>query len=156
MSEPSSQDGAVDVLRAPLAIEFPFARTTGPVIGAFFTGLAQHKVVGIKDARGNVVCPPVEYDPETASPLTELVEVGSEGVVESWSWVANPIDGQPFDRPFAWALVRLDGADTTLLHALDVAEPSAVAVGNRVRIRWADEPGDGIAAIACFEPIANG
>ena len=31
--------------------------------------------------------------------------------------------GQPFDRPFAFALVTLDGADAPLLHALDVASP---------------------------------
>ena len=39
----------------------------------------------------------------------------------------EPVAGQPFDRPFAFALVTLDGADAPFLHALDVASPDEVA-----------------------------
>ena len=46
----------------------------------------------------------------------------------------------------------LDGADTSMLHALDVADPSAVSTGMRVRIRFADERVGEIRDIACFEP----
>uniref|UniRef100_UPI00352559D4 OB-fold domain-containing protein n=1 Tax=Streptomyces sanglieri TaxID=193460 RepID=UPI00352559D4 len=54
--------------------------------------------------------------------------------------------------PFAWVLVRLDGADTALLHALDAPGPEAVHTGMRVRIRWAAERTGAITDIACFEP----
>ncbi len=126
-----------EVLRAPLVIEYPFRRTTGPVIGAFFTAVREGRLLGIKAADGSVICPPQEYDPVTAEPLTELVLVGDTGTVESWTWVTEPREGQPFDQPFAWALVRLDGADTPMLHALDVASPDDVSVGQRVRVVWA-------------------
>ena len=128
-----------EVLRAPLVIEYPFRRTTGPVIGAFFTAVREARLLGIKAADGSVMCPPQEYDPVTAEPLTELVPVGDTGTVESWTWVVEPREGQPFDRPFAWALVRLDGADTPMLHALVVASPAEVSVGQRVRVVWAEE-----------------
>ena len=128
-----------EVLRAPLVIEYPFRRTTGPVIGAFFTAVREGRLLGIKAADGSVICPPQEYDPVTAEALTELVPVGDTGTVESWTWVNEPREGQPFDRPFAWALVRLDGADTPMLHALDVASPDDVSVGQRVRVVWAEE-----------------
>ena len=75
----------------------------------------------------------------TAEPLTELVPVGDTGTVESWTWVTSPREGQTFDRPFAWVLVRLDGADTPMMHALDVAGPNDVSVGQRVRVVWAEE-----------------
>jgi uncharacterized OB-fold protein len=75
--------------------------------------------------------------------------------VVTWSWVSEPVAGQPFDRPFAWALVRLDGADTPLLHALDVASPAEVETGMRVAIRWADERVGAITDIACFETLAG-
>ena len=130
---------ADEVLRAPLVIEYPFRRTTGPVIGAFFTAVREGRLLGIKAADGSVICPPQEYDPVTAEPLTELVPVGDTGTVESWTWVTEPDDGQPFDRPFAWVLVRLDGADTPMVHALDVAGPNEVSVGQRVRVVWAGE-----------------
>ncbi|NLH65190.1 MAG: OB-fold domain-containing protein, partial [Candidatus Microthrix parvicella] len=59
--------------------------------------------------------------------------------VVTWTWVNEAREGQPFDRPFAWALVRLDGADTPMLHALDVASPDDMSVGQRVRVVWAED-----------------
>ncbi len=78
--------------------------------------------------------------------------LGSGGVVTTWSWEPVPRQGQPLDRPFAWALVQLDGADTGLLHAVDAGSPEAMSTGMRVRIRWADERSGAIGDIACFEP----
>jgi uncharacterized protein len=143
------------VLSAPLVVEYPFTRTVGPVQSAFFTGLREGVVVGVRTSDGGVMCPPMEYDPHTSEPLTELVEVGSAGEVTSWAWVAKPRSGQPFDRPFAYALVKLDGADTGMLHAVDVDSPDAMSTGMRVQIRWADEREGHIADIACFEPEAG-
>jgi len=141
------------VLEAPHVMEFPYTRSTGPVVGAFLTGLRDRQVLGARDSAGRVVVPPPEYDAGTAEAVSagDLVPVASEGVVTSWSWNPTPRTGQPFDRPFAWALVRLDGADTALLHALD-APRDAVRTGMRVRIRWAQETTGGVHDIACFEP----
>ena len=66
--------------------------------------------------------------------------------------VPEPVKAQPLDRPFAFALVTLDGADAPLLHALDVASPDDVRTGMRVRVRWAAERTGAITDIACFEP----
>lgn len=141
-----------DVLRAPLVLEYPFRRTTGPVIGAFLTGLREGRIIGIEDEQGKVLVPPVEYDPASGAPLTKLVPVASEGQVVTWSWNEQVREGQPFDRPFAWALVQLDGADTTMLHAVDAPE-DAMAAGLRVRVRFAEERDGSLADIECFEPV---
>jgi uncharacterized OB-fold protein len=140
-----------DLLHAPLVIEYGFMRTTGPVIGAFLTALREQRVLGIRGADGRVVCPPVEYDPSTGAPLTEMVEVGTEGTITSWSWVSQLREGQPLDRPHALAMIQLDGADTAMLHVVDASGPDAVSTGARVRIRWADEREGQITDIACFE-----
>ena len=140
-----------DLLHAPLVIEYGFMRTSGPVIGAFLTALRDQRVLGIRGADGRVVCPPVEYDPTTGEPLTEMVEVGTEGTITSWSWVASPREGQALATPHALALIQLDGADTAMLHAVDAPGPGAVATGGRVRIRWVAEPEGMITDIACFE-----
>ena len=142
---------STEVLSAPLVIEYPFLRTTGPVIGAFLTGLREQRVLAIRDTAGRVVCPPVEYDPESGAPLTEMVEVGTEGEITSWSWVSAIRDGQPLQKPHALAMIKLDGADTSVLHVVDAAAPGDVTTGARVRIRWADEPEGLITDIACFE-----
>ena len=47
------------------------------------------------------------------------MEVGPEGVVTSWTWVDTPNPNHPLDRPFAFALIQLDGADTAMVHVVD-------------------------------------
>ncbi|MGW0732039.1 Zn-ribbon domain-containing OB-fold protein [Streptomyces sp. NPDC002851] len=141
-----------EVLKAPLVVEFPFTRSLGPVQSAFLTGLRERVVLGVRTGDGKVLVPPVEYDPETAEEIRELVEVGATGTVTTWAWNHEPRRGQPLDTPFAWVLVQLDGADTALLHALDAPGPEAVHTGMRVRIRWAAERSGAITDIACFEP----
>lgn len=141
-----------EVLSAPLIIEYPFTRTTGPVIGAFLTGLREQVLVGIKATDGQVLCPPVEYDPTTGEDLTEIVEVGPAGTVVSWAWVSSPHEKHPVDEPFAWAQITLDGADTPLLHVVAVDGPDAIRAGLRVVPRWADEREGHINDIACFVP----
>lgn len=145
--------GAIaDVLAAELRMTFDYTRSVGPTVGRFLTGLREGRIVGVRGSDGRVLVPPAEYDPVTAAPLTEFVEVADVGTVRTWTWVRDPLPGQPFDRPFAWALIQLDGADTTLLHAVDVAAPEDIHTGLRVRVRWAAERTGGIHDIACFEP----
>ncbi|MBD0708720.1 MULTISPECIES: Zn-ribbon domain-containing OB-fold protein [unclassified Streptomyces] len=139
-------------LSAPLVVEFPFTRSLGPVQSAFLTGLRERTVLGIRTSTGEVLVPPVEYDPATAEELRDLVEVAPTGTVTTWAWNPAPRPGQPLATPFAWVLVRLDGADTALLHVLDAPGPETVRTGTRVRIRWAAARTGAITDIACFEP----
>ncbi len=141
-----------DVLSAPLVVEFPFTRSLGPVQSAFLTGLRERTVLGVRADDGTVLVPPVEYDPVTANELGDLIEVAPTGTVTTWAWNPSPRRDQPLDAPFAWVLVRLDGAGTALLHVLDAPGPDAVRTGMRVRIRWAATRTGAITDIACFEP----
>jgi len=140
-------------LSAPLEVGFDYTRSLGPVLGRFMTGLAERRIEGVQSSDGQVHVPPAEYDPKTAEPLTEFVPVGDEGTVVSWSWVAQPLESQPLDRPFAWALIKLDGADTSMLHAVDAGRPDQIHTGLRVRVRWADERVGHIRDIAYFVPV---
>ena len=142
-------------LQAPVTVAFDYTRSTGPVLGRFFSGLRDGVVVGGRTSSGQVLVPPPEYDPDTHAETTDFVEVAPAGTVTAWSWCPEPVAGQPLDRPFAWAQVRLDGADGTLLHALDVPSPDDVETGMRVQVRWADERTGTITDIACFEPAAE-
>ena len=140
-------------LKAPIEVSFDYTRSTGPVVGHFLTGLRDGYVAGGRTSEGVVRVPPAEFDPITHAPTADFVEVGPEGTVVTWTWVPEPVRAQPLDRPFAWALVRLDGADTPFMHAVDVASADAIHTGMRVRIRWAAERVGAITDIACFEPI---
>lgn len=143
---------APGALTAPHVLEYPYTRSVGPVIGRFFAALAEHRILGIRGDDGRVLVPPHEYDPVTGGTLGEFVEVGTSGEVVTWAWVTNPRPKDPLDRPFAWALIRLDGADTALLHAVDAGSYADVRTGMRVRARWRPEPQGDIHDIECFEP----
>ena len=140
-----------EVLSALHVLEYPYKRSVGPVIGRFLTGLIERRIEGIKSASGKVMVPPAEYDPETGAPLSEFVEVGDAGVVTTWAWVAEPRQYNPVQEPFAWALIRLDGADTALLHAV-CTSASRMQTGMRVKARWRPERTGFITDIECFEP----
>lgn len=141
-----------EVLRAEFDLEFTYTRSTGPVVGHFLTELRERRVVGIRSPSCGVICPPLEYDPKTAESLSEFVPVADTGVVKTWSWVHTPRAKHPLQKPFAWALVQLDGADTPMLHAVAADGESAMKTGMRVKIRWTEEPRGHISDIACFEP----
>jgi uncharacterized OB-fold protein len=142
-------------LSAPLEIGFDYTRSLGPTLSRFMSGLARRRILGSRGADGRVYAPPFEYDPVTLAPPDELVPVGPEGEVTSWSWMPEPIEGQPLEHPFAWALIRLDGADTAMLHAVDAGSPDAVRTGMRVRARWADETIGHIRDIVCFDLVSE-
>ena len=141
---------------APHVIEYAYRRSVGPVLGRFFTALREGRIEGARTASGRVLVPPQEYDPETGEAVGDFVPVGTSGVVTTWCWVRTPRAKAPLQRPFAWALVRLDGADTALLHAVDTGDESRMRTGMRVRARWRDERQGEIHDIACFEPETGG
>jgi uncharacterized OB-fold protein len=137
-------------LSAPLKLSFDYTRSVGSVLGEFFTALRGRRVVGVRGSDGRVHVPPAEFDPVTYAPLSEIVPVASVGTVVSWTWQPEPLEGQPLDRPFAWALVKLDGADTPLLHAVDAGSSAEMSTGARVHVHWAAEPVGAITDIAYF------
>jgi len=136
----------MDVLSAPYVLEYTYQRSTGPVVGRFLTGLREKRIEGVRAIDGRVLVPPREYD-EDGEATGDFVEVGQEGVVVTWARVEAPKRFHPLQTPFAWALIRLDGADTALLHAVD----GTVKTGDRVRARWKDERIGSIRDIECFE-----
>jgi uncharacterized OB-fold protein len=137
-------------LEAPVTVAFDYTRSVGPVLGRFFTGLRERRFVGARLADGRVVVPPPEFDPISHQAPADFVEVADHGVVTSWTWVSEPVAAQPLDRPFAFALITLDGATTPMLHAIDAPRES-VRTGMRVQARWSDEPTGSITDVV-FEP----
>lgn len=141
-------------LTAPHKLTYTYKRSLGPVLSRFFTALREKQILGVRRADGSVMVPPKEYDPDTSEALGELVPVADSGVVTSWAWVREPRTQQPLGKPFAYALIRLDGADTKLLHVVDAGKESAMKTGMRVRARWVEQPVGAITDIQAFVPVA--
>ncbi|MFV0493676.1 Zn-ribbon domain-containing OB-fold protein [Mycobacterium sp.] len=149
-SGPTQIDHPDSPLCAPLTLSFDYTRSVGPTLGEFFTALRNRRVLGVRGSDGRVHVPPAEYDPVTYEPLSEMVPVSGVGTVVSWTWQPEPLIGQPLDRPFAWALIKLDGADTPLIHAVDAGSADAIETGSRVHVHWAGETVGAITDIAYF------
>jgi uncharacterized OB-fold protein len=137
---------------APHSIEYAYRRSVGPILSRFFTGLRDRHIYGTRTADGRVLVPAAEYDPDTGDAVDEIVEVGPAGVVTSWSWISSPLTEHPLDHPFAFALIRLDGATTSMLHAVDTGDEASMRTGMRVTPRWRAETQGEILDIQCFEP----
>jgi len=148
-------DDQVEALRGEHVLQYPYRRATGPILGCFFTEIRDHgRFLGVKTESGKVLCPPADVDPDSLEDLSadDLVEVGPAGRVTSWTWLREPRPGNPLDRPFAWALIRLDGADSALLHAVDAGSEAAMRTGMRVVPRFRDERVGDICDVVCFVP----
>ena len=135
------------------SITFPYKRSLGPVIGAFMNALTERRILGIRSG-DRVIVPPLEWDPHTGAELSvdDLVEVGPNGMIESWTWVPDPSEQHPLDHPFAFALVTPDGADTAMVHAVDAGSIDRMSTGMRVQPRWRAEAHNMIDDLACWEP----
>lgn len=135
---------AVEPTVAPLnqkqTMEFPYKHSTGETVGRFLAGLkVQKKIWGQRVNGQGVVVPPTGYSEVDASAAGDWVEVKDTGTVTALAKVHHPIDRlHPASSPFAFVLVKLDGADTGFAHIVtdDLAK---LKVGSRVQAVWAPD-----------------
>lgn len=153
----TNQPQSTEPLHERRVMEFPYKHSTGPIIGRFLAGLKeQKKIWGQRVTGQGVVVPPVGYSETDGSAGGEWVEVRDTGVITAVAIVRTPIDGMhPFPSPFAFVLVRLDGADTALAHVVK-DDLDKLAVGARVVAVWAadDQRRGSIRDIAYFRLLA--
>ena len=142
-----------EILNQAFELGFTYTRSTGPVVGRFLTELKKRNIVGIRASDGRVIVPPMEYDPDTAEELSEFVEVGQEGEIISFAWVKYPREAHPSEKPFAWAMIKLDGADVPMVHWVASGSEELVSNGARVKATWSDHTKGYIPDIACFELV---
>ena len=123
-----------------LAMEFPYKHSTGETIGRFLAGLKeQQQIWGQRVAGQGVVVPPLGYSEVDASEGGEWVAVGPAGTIMAVARVHQPIARlHPVETPFAFVLVKLDGADTALAHIVTDGLDRA-RVGTRVEAVWKPE-----------------
>ncbi len=84
-------------------------------------------------------CPPRLFCERCFAELAAEAEVGPGGTLESFTVGYVDVDGEPLEEPVTVGLVRLDGADTVLLHLL--VEFEAPGIGDRVEPIFLPRPG---------------
>ncbi len=89
---------------------------------------------------------------ECFAELHDWVDAGDVGTLVSFTIVREPGMLQPAVRPYVLGVIKLDGADTALVHYLGEVDPAAVTIGMRVRAVLADERAGNIWDIRYFKP----
>lgn len=141
------------VLEAPYVMEYTYKRSLGPVMSAYFTALRDGRLLGARTVSGRLVVPPLEWDPDTGAAISGLEPVAETGTVTAFTWVAAPTARHLLQEPFAYALIRLDGADTAMLHAVACEHADACSVGSRVQLVWAEQRTGTVRDISHFKLI---
>jgi uncharacterized protein len=137
-------------------MEFPYKHSTGEIIGRFLAGLRdQRRIWGQRVPGQGVIVPPLGYGETDAADGGEWVAVANTGTVAAVAVVHEAVEGlHPAAAPFAFVLVRLDGADTALPHVVTEGV-DRVRVGSRVEAVWRPngERVGSIRDIAGFRPV---
>jgi uncharacterized OB-fold protein len=107
-------------MKLPGELSVAFRYTPGVGNTAFFEALRDRGVfLGSRCERCGVTYLPVRIFCERClAELEPSVECGPEGELVSSTVARVDVDERPLDPPVVYGLVRLDGADTVLLHRL--------------------------------------
>lgn len=142
-----------DTASVPFEVEAPFVHSAGESQTRFLTALRDDCVIWGRQCPhcDRVVVPANDHCETCGHDLGTWVDVGPEGVVTGRTVVSSPMPLTGLEPPFAVVRVRLDGADTDLLHLatdVDRVVPSA-----RVKPVWAAEREGTIRDIERFAPV---
>ncbi len=128
-----------NVVKAYYKMEAEFDWSYGK-ISRFFAELKDNKkIMGTKCPKcGTVFCPPTSDCPKCWVP-TEWVEVGPQGTVIHFSVIHLPNLWMKRKAPYTIGLIKLDGADTGLMHFVDETDLKKLMAKPRVEAVFAEE-----------------
>lgn len=135
-------------------INVPYNWCAGDTASRFFAGLRdERKIWGTRCAS----CSTTHVPPRKACPIcfhshSDWVEVSSQGVVMTFTVARRQLAAMKQSVPVIFGLIRLDGADTSILHYIGDVSPEAVQIGMRVKAKYSETRKGEIRDIAYFMP----
>ena len=135
-------------------IAVPYTWWVGEVGSRFLMALRdEQKILGNRCKSCNrVYVPPRKNCGRCFADIEDWVELGNEGVVIAHTVVRHAFKPQPVAPPFAYALIKLDGADVAFLHII-TDNLDSLKNGLRVRARFREERTGHILDIESFEIV---
>ena len=142
------------VIEGKLAL--PYTYFAGRVGSTFITTIRdKHKIMGVKcNACDKVFVPPRQTCERCLEDIREnWVELGNAGEVVNFTAVRYEDKHLPRKVPFVLAMIKLDGADTPLVHILEGVDMDAVQIGMKVKAVFASKTTHTILDIDHFAPL---
>ena len=135
-------------------MEIPYHNYVGALASDFFIGLRDNKkITGTRCTKCNkTYVPPKSVCGFCFSKLDQLVEVATVGSLLTFTEVTYKEPTQPVDPPFIFGVVKLDGADTGIVHLIDEIKASDIKIGIRLQAVFKDEREGNILDIKYFKP----
>jgi len=131
-------------------IRIPFRYTAGRAMSRFLMGLAERRIRATRcEGCGRVYVPPLGFCGRCWREIAEWQELPDEGELVSYTV-------RPVGSPVILGLIRLEGADTHLVHRLGEVEPAELGRVIRVRAVWREDRTGSILDIAYFAPVRSG
>ena len=137
-------------------INVPYNWWAGDTASRIFISLRDdRKILGTCcQGCGKVYVPPRKTCPTCFTKNADWRVVSSVGTLESFTITRRQLAALPAKVPVIYGLIKLDGADTAMLHLLDEVDPEKVRIGMRVQARFAEERTGTIRDIEYFKPVA--
>ncbi len=138
-------------------IKVPYSWQAGETASYFLTQLRDEMTIWGKQCNkcGKVLVPPRKSCPFCFIDTAEWIQLSGEGIVETFTVVKRDTSIQPVKAPFAYAVIRLNGSDTGLVHILGEVEPDDIREGMRVKAVFAEKRTGSLLDIAYFRPLDN-
>jgi hypothetical protein len=142
------------VVEGKLAL--PYTYFAGRVGSKFITTIRdKHKIMGIKcNTCDKVFVPPRQTCERCMEDIrNNWVELGNTGELVNFTVVRYNDKHLPRKAPFVLAMIKLDGADTPMVHILEGVDMDAVQTGMKVKAVFAEKTANTILDIDHFEPV---
>jgi len=151
-------DSQPEYVSVTLELDTSWRYASGDPMDQFLRRVAQRRIEALRCPDcGRRYLPPRPFCGRCRVPMDEWVPVADTGTVVAWTVVHLPIidgrTGEPRPSPYGMALIQLDGADTTLNHYLDTADPELLTIGARVRAVWREHQRGAMDDIIHFEVL---
>lgn len=148
-------DVHVERMVLPGKVDLPFSYSAGRTASRFFVELRDHqRIMGKKCPRCHrVIVPPQLLCNACFVETDQWVEVGTEGTLATFTVVYHAGSHHPKKTPLAYGVIKLDGADTSLVHFLEETDVDQIRHGMRVRAVFAEKRKGHILDIECFRAV---
>jgi len=138
-------------------ISVPYSWWAGDTASRFFRNIRdEQRLSGTTcEQCRKVYIPPRKTCPTCFTPIESWVDVAGHGTLISYTVARRQLRAIPKPVPVIFGLIRLDGANTALLHYIDEVDPDDVSIGMRLEVSFAEERSGGIQDIQYFRPERN-
>jgi len=136
-------------------IKVPYRWWVGETGSRFFVALRDEgKILGTYCEKCRLVfVPPRQTCGRCFHEPLEWRELGREGVLTTWTVPRYRESIHPLAPPFAFGIVRMDGADTGLTHLVAEFEEGELRSGMRVEAMFKEQREGNLLDIRYFRPV---